>query len=307
MVEQQTLEVNTPAITAEAMELPEGLRLLTLSALLGDWEADAAAVYEAMRTGQPRGPVTGLPNLDKALNGTLEPGLHVVHGEPGTGKTAFVLQVAAECQFPCLYVTCDMSPLELLRRIAARVTSTPLGKFKSGELSPQDSMTRANQAVRQIGNLSILDAAEAYAEPKEIRKVAERIQGNARRVLIVVDSVHDWVDSWPTGLDERETLNAALASLKRIAHKLDSPVLAVAERNRASMSSGGLSASAGTRKFEYGAQTVFDLKADDDEQENANGERPVKVSIAKNRNGIKGRKIELLFHGAFQRFREADR
>jgi len=68
-----------------------------------------------------------------------------MHGQPGTGKTAFALQVAAQCGFPCLYVTCEMAPLELLRRHTARVTRTYLNRFKSGELSPRESLELARR------------------------------------------------------------------------------------------------------------------------------------------------------------------
>src|SRR5690349_126228 len=109
-------------------------RIVRLGDLLGEWEADAHAAYAARVSGQARGPVTGLLRLDQELGGALTPGVHIAHGQPGAGKTAFALQAATRCDCPCLYVTAEMSPLELLRRIAARVTETFLGRLKSGEL-----------------------------------------------------------------------------------------------------------------------------------------------------------------------------
>ena len=70
------------------------------------------------------------------------------------------------------------------------------------------------------------------------------------------------------------------------------------------MTSGGLSAGAGTRKIEYGAETVIDLSAEKDVQPDAAGEIPVVLTLAKNRNGAPGRKLYLRFHGPLQRFRE---
>src|SRR5918996_1264990 len=83
-----------------------------------------------------RAPVTRIPQLDDVLGGALQPGVHVVHASPGAGKTALALQIAATCGFPALFVTCEMAPLELLRRITARVTETLLGRLKSGEYDP---------------------------------------------------------------------------------------------------------------------------------------------------------------------------
>ena len=279
-------------------------RLCRLGDLLGEWQADAEAAHAALQTGQPRGPITGLPALDRELGGALWPGMHILHGQPGAGKTAFVLQVAACCGCPCLYVTCEMAPLELLRRIAARVTTTFLGKFKTGELLPADSLEKARAAAQAAPHLTLADATQVYAAPRWIATQARLCKGEARHLLVIVDSLHSWADAEPTPGTEYDKLNWALAELKKLAAMLEGPVLAVAERNRASMGQGGLSAGAGTRKIEYGAETVLDLGRDEKVNPDAGGEVPVSVKLAKNRHGAPGRIIELTFHGALQRFKE---
>jgi replicative DNA helicase len=70
------------------------------------------------------------------------------------------------------------------------------------------------------------------------------------------------------------------------------------------MKKGGLNAGAGTRKLEYGASTVIDLTRDEEAREDAAGEVPVTLRLAKNRNGAAGKAIPVKFHGARQRFRE---
>ena len=284
-------------------------RVLHLSQLLGEWEADATAAFDARTKGLLRGPITGLRGLDEALGGVLQPGLHVVHGGPGVGKTAFALQVAATCGFPALYVTAEMRPLELLRRITARVTGTYLGRLKSGELAPADSLAKAREAIAAVPGLALADAGEAFAAPEWLREAARAVRGDARHVLLVVDSVHSWSEAAPVPeLTEYDRLNAAIAELRVLAGQLGCPVLAIAERNRASMTAGGLSASAGSRKFEYTGESVLDLSAA--ERDAPGGalapatpnETPVTLTIQKNRNGAAGRRLKLVFHGALQRF-----
>ena len=131
-----------PSANGVAAEQP---RLLRLRSLLDEWEADAVAAHLAHTTGTPRGPITSLKALDRELGGALGPGLHVVHASPGVGKTAFCLQVAASSPFPALYLTCEMAPLELFRRHTARVTSTFLGRLKSGEFDPAYSVSLAKK------------------------------------------------------------------------------------------------------------------------------------------------------------------
>src|SRR5438045_667911 len=106
-------------------------RLLSLAGLLPEWEDDAIAARDAYVNHIPRGPVTGLPELDSALGGNLQPGVTVLQANTGTGKTALALQIAATCGFPALYLSAEMRALELFRRHAARVTGRYLGRFKS--------------------------------------------------------------------------------------------------------------------------------------------------------------------------------
>jgi replicative DNA helicase len=286
--------------------------LLPLGALLREWEDFATDVHDARVRGIARGPVSGLALLDRELGGVLEPGLHVVHGTPGVGKTAFALQVAATCGTPCLYVTCEMRPVELLARITARATETYLGRLKSGELTPADSLAKVKEAIRQVPQLGIVDATEVHLPTDLMREYADTVRGDGRHVLIVIDSVHSWAAAGPSVLDEYERLNEALASLRIVAGRLGCPVLAVAERNRASMKGGGLNASAGSRKFEYAAQSVFDLSEPEDEKGGAGAgvplaadEKPVDLRVVKNRAGAAGKRLRLAFHGALQRYTEA--
>ncbi len=288
---------------------PSVPRLTRLADLLGELEADAAAAHEAYTTGTPRGPVTGLPGLDRELGGALSAGTHVLHAGPGAGKSALALQIAATCGFPALFVTCEMSPLELLRRHTARVTGTFLGRLKSGELGPLEAVALARVAAEKTPQLAILDATRAFVSADQIHELALVVRGDAGRVLVVIDSLHSWsegVAAATGGVDEYARLGAALACLGTLARVLDSPVLFIAERNRAGMKPGGLSAGAGHRKIEYGCESLWELDRDENAAAGPAGEADVTLKIAKNRNGTPGKKVALRFHGALQRFREAD-
>jgi replicative DNA helicase len=250
----ETLTWEIPAANGAVAERP---RLLRLRNLLEEWQADAEAAHLAHTTGTPRGPITNMKGLDRELGGALAPGLHVVHASPGVGKTAFCLQIAALSPFPALYETCEMSPLELFRRHTARVTSTYLGRLKSGEFEPACSLGLAQRAVAAAPSLAFGDATHAWAPPDWIQQSVAVVKRDASHVLLVVDSVRSWAEAAPTDVDEYTALNDGLAALRRIARYLQCPVLAIAERNRAKMSAGGLDASAGSRRFEYGAESVL--------------------------------------------------
>jgi replicative DNA helicase len=296
------------------VEHPPRPTLTRVADLRAQWEAEAVAAHEAHRSGQLRGPRTPFPKLNEVLGGFWQPGIHIVHGPPGTGKTAWSLQAAADSGCPSLFVSCEMPKLELLRRLTARATGIYLGRLKSGELRPEEMMAAFDRMVAACPSLVLADATHlaesmvdaAFRPTAWLREAAEVTRGDAQHVLVVLDSIHTWTEAVaPAAVSEYEGLNSTLSALRPLTHTLGCPLLVVSERNRASMNSGGLHAGAGSRKLEYSAETVLDLECDAKAQPDANGEIAVTLKVAKNRHGAPRREVELRFHGAKQSFREA--
>lgn len=301
-------QTNCPALNDRAA-VPDAPPLLPLKNLLTAFDAAATELYDAKQAGRARGPVTGLQTLDAELTGALMPGLHFAHGSPGVGKTAFALQIAATCGCPALFVTCEISPLELLRRHTARVTQTYLNKFKTGELPPADASAKVRRAVAAAPGLVLLDGTAAYADATAIvggAEVTRTADAGNPHFLLIVDSLHAWAASAPFGGAEYERLAEHLAGLKRIAAALNCPVLVIAERNRQSMEKGGMSGAAGHRGIEYGGETIIELDMKADAVPDVNGEKPLTVRLTKNRHGQGGKTVDLLFNGGFQTYREKD-
>lgn len=298
------MEVCAPGSIEDIPIDPNSPRILRLQDILGEWNSKAAALHDALVNSRPLGPLSGFPKVDRELCGAFPPGVHIIHGDPGAGKTAFALQIACSCKCPALYVSCEMGPLELLRRITARVTNTYLGRFKTGELPPEKAANLVGQAIAATPNLIILDATQKIATASLIMRAAREIkrQTEAEHLLIVIDSVHSWADSMPVD-NEYEALNAALASLRKMGSELGCPVIGIAERNRASQRIGGQAGSAGSRKFEYGAETVMELGRKESET-NALGECEIVLTFSKNRHGSPGKTVNLTFKGALQSFEE---
>src|SRR5436190_934275 len=172
--------------------------VMRLRDLLGALRDDAAAAYDAKQSGQPRGPITRIPQLDDVLGGALQPGVHVLHASPGAGKTALA------------------------------------------------------------------------------------IRGDARSVLVVVDSLHSWSSAAFAEGDEYARLAVGLADLLGVAQQLGAPVLVIAERNRASMAKGGMSAGAGHRGIEFGAESVWSLNREENDRLGPLGDVTVTLKIEKN-------------------------
>ena len=280
-------------------------KLSSLPELLDQLEEEDRAAYEARTAGRPLGAGTGLAGLDHLIGGYLQRGIHVVHGSPGAGKTALALQIAGDCGCPAVLVSCEMRPVELLRRHTARKTATLLGALKNGEMPPSDSLALARRAAEEAPHLFLADATRAYADTDFLLSAAARARGSAPDVphfLLLIDSLHTWASGSPAALDEYARLAVHLTALREISQHLACAIVVVSERNRQSMEKGGISAGAGHRGIEYGAETVIDL--DTAGTPDANGEQKMLLKVAKNRHGATGQ-IDMLFHGAFQRFRNA--
>ena len=318
MTPQTAADPPAGAVTCEPFAPPaDGPRLLPLPDLLGALLDEAEADHAAALAGALRGPITGLPKLDRELAGRLVPGYHVIHGNTGSGKTSFALQVAASCGYPALFVTCEMGPLELLRRVIARAAGVYLGRLKSGEYTREAFAEYARAALAACPGLALLDATRAYAPRELIRAAAEawRERRGAASCLVVIDSLHSWANAAPSlrDLGEYETLGFAVSDLQRLAAELAAPILVVNERNRASSDGGGVNAAAGSRKIEYGAESVWGLYRETETDETTRKPRPkpfdaagevgAHIAIEKNRSGSGGR-VALRFHGALQTWRE---
>ena len=123
--------------------------------------------------------------------------------------------------------------------------------------------------------------------------------------MIVVDSLHSWAEAMSDG-NKYEVMNAAIARLRNLAHRLNCPVVYNAEINRMSIGSGGIPSGAGNWKIEYGVETVISLNRDKDAKQDIIGETLITLNLVKNRHGTVGREIYLSFNGAFQQFKAVD-
>lgn len=314
-------EAGPEGVTCAPVERADIPRLYPLAELADMWAQEAEEARAARLSGRARGPITGFPALDKELGGHLHAGLHFVHGEPGTGKTNYALQVAAECGCPAVFVSTEMSLIVLLRRVIARTTNTYQSKLEGGELSVDAMNELLERAVAACPLLAIMDGTgRNYAAPRQIDKgppgILEAAQvwrerHRAASVLVCVDSLHTWAAAAPGAYaaSEYEYLNDALRELEQLAAELKAPVLVVAERNRPSMANAGQSSAKGTARIEYSAMSIVSLnRVLDGEGEwkvEAGDENALFAKVVKNRDGRIGHKVDMRFHGALARLREA--
>ena len=264
------------------------------------------------REGIPLGPSTGFKAIDEMLDGYMAPGMHILHGSPGVGKSALALAMAVECGCPAIYVSAELHAEVILCRLMARALQTPMGIVR--RYSEWETYQASEKVINKYPLFTMLDASYAGADIGRLKRAIDTVkhshpQRSKSGVLIVVDSVHTWAQRQYSDRQEYDRLNYALSHLEVLAQASRCPILAIAERNRASKDDTGVSSAKGSSRFEYAGESVMAL----DEVRTGDlppGQppqycTPVTLTVSKNRFGTKGR-IHLTWHGATQTHKLAD-
>jgi replicative DNA helicase len=272
-----------------------------LSEVLTEAE-EARQHYQA--TGDPiRGVKTGISRLDE-ITGGLQPGLTILSGGPGIGKTTLALQIGADAAdegVPTLYVTFENSPGQLVLKGMGRVGDVNPKEIRRGTVPLEQTRAAAEEWKEKARRLAFIEGRSDLSTG-QIRGKARRLLARygADRCLVVVDYLQLYAKASSDLSDSeglRERVEQMGQRLRELSMRLRSPVLAISSQSRSAGYSGGGSADLDTLKesgdLEYGADVVAILTEPDDRQA-TDPAAPVDLTIAKNRNGETGR-VELIF------------
>ena len=279
-------------------------KVYTLASLLDDLVAEHEAADLAIAEGRNLGPVIEFDRLRDELGGWWD-GVTAMHAGPGAGKSAFAIQAAMHAECPAIYLTCEMSAQTVLRRMIANKSGEYLGKLRRGRIAAANIRRHAEQVVADHPHVGIIDATTAPCSPDLLRTCVEKMRAHGEHVFVVVDSVHALACGAYPDVDEYQAVSSAVEMLRGISAEYHVAALEIIERNRASMTSGGMHAGAATRKIEYSADAILALDGTGKVEVAGMGEAVgVNLTLQKNRNGRPGVTIGYAFEGATQRFLE---
>lgn len=266
--------------------MPDVPVLMPVSQYMAGWLEDYAERVEARISGVPRGAVTGLKRLDAILGGCLMPGLHFVTGKAGTGKSAFLLQVALNCGVPVVYVTCELSAYEMLNRLMCVTSGVTMNEIKQGAVSLSDVSALVENLMQKTSHMNFMDGSGQYLDHQRILDACEtaRTDHPSKRMLLIIDSFHAWSAMSTGNQTEYMNLRDHVTYARQLSSRLKSPVILASEQNRMSKDGSGGQAAAKGYGVEYSAETLINL-----ELSAATAERKVamNVYVEKNRHGAK--------------------
>lgn len=246
--------------------------------------------------GELRGVPTGFADLDRTLAGFQNSNLIILAARPGTGKTAFALNMTQHMTVVSKkkvgFFSLEMSREELVDRLLVSQADIDAWKLKTGRLNQQDFL-KLSDAMGVLADANIFIDDTPALTIFEMRTRARRLKTEHDIDMLVVDYLQL---AHGRTRDNRVTEVAEISQgLKNIARELKIPVLALAQLSRAIESrtekTPQLSDLRESGSIEQDADVVMFLYRKDDDIREA-----VNLRISKHRNGGLG-DIDLYFRG----------
>lgn len=189
-------------------------------------------IYENVLKGNGKnhGVRIGFTELDAALDGINKDDFIVIGARPSVGKSAFTLQVGlnvARNGQHVLYLSPEMSKLQLGMRLLSLESGVPYAKIKSGKLS-QDELKRVGDAKHAILNLPLVIDDSPDQTIESVRLQARSMQARTGLDLLLID----YLQLLCEGDDSKEAVTKVSRGLKSIAKDLHIPVWAVTQLSR---------------------------------------------------------------------------
>lgn len=246
--------------------------------------------------GELRGLSTGFADLDRMTAGLQKSNLIILAARPGTGKTAFAVNIAQYATILAKkkvgFFSLEMSREELVDRLLVGQADIDAWKLKTGRLSQEDFL-KISDAMGVLAESKLFIDDTPGLSIYEMRTKARRLMMEQNIDLLVVDYLQ--LAHGQNRENRVQEVGEISQGLKNIARELKIPVLALAQLSRAVEQRGEkapqLSDLRESGSIEQDADVVMFLyRKDDDLRES------VTLKIAKHRNGGLG-DIELYFRG----------
>ena len=270
--------------------------------------ADAELAYQGKEN--PRIIKTGLPSLDKLIDGFEKGELITLGGYSGGGKTTLALNIAANVAKEgrkVLFFSLEMTKTEMHKRLVC--SSTRLHNF--ADMTPEEfnRLIMASKSLEHDLPLEFIDDSDTTIE-----KISAICAGAKDAALVIIDHLHI-LKSDKQFKDQYALLTYLTRRIKIMAQDLNVPVLLLSQMNRANAAreikeptmsdlrgSGSIEQDSNLVIFVYTAENLLKFKEPkegtkkhekwEDALEQAKGK--AQISVVKNRRGRTG-KFTVLF------------
>ena len=300
---------------------------LTDFAKIDTWEKNIRTGHKAIST--------GWQSLDNALDGGLYEGLYVLPGTPGTGKTAFAMQMAfqiAQQKKDILYISMEMSEEELYERHISRISyqlfwndeknqhkaKTVHSIIQEGQTVPQ-----AREIFKKVAPYFRTECSVGTLDADDIRKIVEIYEYELNSLPVVFIDYLQILKAHDPHMTDKQAVDYNVLRLKQLSRDFKIPVVILSSMNRMSYSDIiSMAALKESGAIEYTADVCIGLQlANMDQikvgtstgkaekairQMKGKTERDMEIVILKNRNGKIGDELQFKYYAMFHNFAPSD-
>ena len=233
----------------------------------------------------------GFKFVDEFMEGIHRGQLTVLGARPRVGKSAMALQVArnvADEGYKVLFIPLEMTVNENLQRI---LLNTQL-------VEPHELRTGAFDRESVGEYLDYLEENLKFCESLNSLEGIEKVIKTEKPYLVIIDQLSQ-ITIKGSHKDNREKYIVITRALKRIAMEQKVAILLLSQLNRVSTEKKKPTLESLHESDSTGqdADNVLLLYTRDDEEETDSPERETFLRIAKQRNGISGKDIPLMYRG----------
>lgn len=187
--------------------------------------------FEERTSSEREGLDLGYPQLDQMIGGLEGGKLFVIGGRPGMGKSALAENIAlavASRNHPVLYFSLEMDTKELMQRAIAQTALVDLGKVKQRNFTSEEKK-KVERIKEELAAWPLAFSCQADSAEEIISTVwREKMRNHIE--LVIIDYLH-LIES-ASKESEAVRLSALMRKLKRLALKLNIPIIILSQLNR---------------------------------------------------------------------------
>ncbi len=262
--------------------------------------------------------VTGIPTgfieLDYKTAGLHNSDLILVAARPAMGKSAFVINIAAnaaiKAKVPVVIFNLEMSKEQVANRILCSEAMVDSQKVRTGKIEESDWGKLAT-ALGPISEAPIFIDDTPGISIAEIRAKCRKLKLEQNIGLVIIDYLQLVTASSKKNSSREQEISEISRSLKILAKELNVPVIALSQLSRAPEQRKDdhrpmLSDLRESGAIEQDADIVIFLYRDDYYNENTEEKNIAEVIIAKHRGGSTGT-VKLAWLGDYTKFANLER
>ncbi len=260
--------------------------------------------------------ITGVPSgfydLDKKTKGFHKNQVIILAGRPGSGKSAFALNIACNAAInskkSVAFFSLEMGAEEIVKRMFSSVGQIDSDTLATGRLNHND-WKKLSEAMSQLADTNFYIDDSAGITVGEIRRKCRRLKNSEKGLdLIVIDYLQLISSTTKYSGNRVQEVSEVSRDIKKLAMELNVPVIALAQLSRNSEQRKGddrrpkLSDLRESGSIEQDADIVLFLYSTDYYDNITNQTSPTDILIAKHRSGATGN-ITLLFEKQMSSFK----